>query len=135
MSAVQVACTKMLHLCLESHKQPGRLNLPRLPGGSVIFWFAIPFSDVAGKDGRSGDDDESNVDELNWRHGGFGCFGRVGVVIACGEDVHDLFGVVVGCTLQGGWRRSETVLWATWIQILEVMVPLVPISPRGSRLK
>ena len=27
--------------------------------GSVEFWFAISFSDVAGEDGRTGDDDES----------------------------------------------------------------------------
>ena len=31
MSDLQVARTKMLHLRLESHEQPGRLNLPRLP--------------------------------------------------------------------------------------------------------
>ena len=31
MSDLQVARTKMLHSCLESHEQPGRLNLPRLP--------------------------------------------------------------------------------------------------------
>jgi hypothetical protein len=31
----------------------------------VGFWFAVPLSDVAGKDGRTGDDDESNVDELS----------------------------------------------------------------------
>ena len=36
LSAVQVARTKMLHyLCLKSHEQPGRLNLPRLPGSTI----------------------------------------------------------------------------------------------------
>ena len=29
-------------------------------------------------------------------------FGHVGVVVDFGEDVHDRFGVIVGCTLQGG---------------------------------
>ena len=57
--------------------------------GSVDFWFAVPFSDVTGKDGRSGDDDESDVDELSQHLGGFG---HVGVVVDCGEDVHDRFG-------------------------------------------
>ena len=32
MSDLQVAHTKMLHFCLESHEQPDRLNLLRLPG-------------------------------------------------------------------------------------------------------
>ena len=46
--------------CLLRFSEMGFENRP----GSVDFWFAVPFSDVAGKDGRTGDDDESNVDEL-----------------------------------------------------------------------
>lgn len=36
MSDLQVPRTKMWHLCLESHEQPGRLNLPRLPAAPII---------------------------------------------------------------------------------------------------
>ena len=57
--------------------------------GSVDFWFAVPFSDVAEKDGRMGDDDESDLDELSRHLRGFGHFGHVGIVIDCGEDAHD----------------------------------------------
>ena len=58
MSDLQVARTKMLHLCLESHEQPGRLNLPRLPegAGDVAFgaavvldrWANVPSTDAVG---------------------------------------------------------------------------------------
>ena len=40
MSAVQVVCTKMLHLSLESHEKPGRLNLPRLPAALRTAWIS-----------------------------------------------------------------------------------------------
>ena len=87
--------------------------------GSVHFWFAVPFSDVAGKDGRSGDEDESNVDELSQHLGGFGRFGHVGIVIDCSEDVHNRFGVVVGCTIQGGLGGGQG-LWSSDDSILAV---------------
>ena len=67
----------------------------------VDFWFAVPFSDVAGKDGRTGDDDESDVDKLSRCLRGFGRFCHVCIVIDGSGDVHDRFGAVVGCTLQG----------------------------------
>ena len=80
---------------------------------SVNFWLAVPFSDVTGKDGRTGDDDESDVDvdELSWCLGSFNHFGHVCAVIDCGEDVHDRFGVVVDCTLQGGLGGGQS-LWS-----------------------
>jgi hypothetical protein len=74
----------------------------------VGFWFAVPFSDVAGKDGRTGDNDKSDVDELSRC---LGSFGHVCVVVDGGEDVHDRFGVVVGCTLQGGLGGGQS-LWS-----------------------
>ena len=79
--------------------------------GSVDFWFAVRFSDVAGKDGRSGDDDESDVDELSRHLRGFGRFCHVDAVVDYGEDVNDRFGVVVGCTLQGGLGGGQG-LWS-----------------------
>ena len=76
--------------------------------GSVDFWLVVPFSDVAGKDARMGDDNKSDVDELSCCLRGFG---HVGIVIDCGEDAHDRFGVVVGCTLQGGLGGGQS-LWS-----------------------
>ena len=38
-------------------------------------------------------------------------FGHVGVVVDFGEDVHDRFGVIVGCTLQGGLGGGQG-LWS-----------------------
>ena len=82
--------------------------------GSVNFRLVVPFSDVAGKDGGSGDDDEADVDELGHRLEGFGSFCHVGVVIDCCEDVHDGPGVVVGCVLQGGLGGGQN-LWSNGI--------------------
>jgi hypothetical protein len=58
--------------------------------------FFVPFSDVAGINGRSGDDDHTDdIDQLGFCFWGFGGFGHIGVIIDGGEYIHDRFGVVV----------------------------------------
>ena len=79
--------------------------------GSVDFRLVVPFSDVAGKDGGSGYDEQADVYELGHHLGGFGRFCHVGIVIDCCEDVHDGPGVVVGCVLQGGLSGGQG-LWS-----------------------
>jgi hypothetical protein len=60
----------------------------------------MPNSNVVGVDGRSSDDDESDVDELGGRFGGVGCVGHVGVFGDRSEKVNDGPGVIVGGCLQ-----------------------------------
>ena len=76
--------------------------------GSVNFRLVVPFSDVAGKNAGSGDDDEADdVDELGCCLGGFGSFCHVGIVIDCREYIHDGLGVVVSGVFQFGFGGSQ----------------------------
>ena len=77
--------------------------------GSVDFQLVVPFSVVAGKNGGLGDDDEADVDELGCRLRGlfFGSFCHVGIVIDCGEYIHDGPGVVVSGVLQCGFGGGQ----------------------------
>jgi hypothetical protein len=76
--------------------------------GFVVFWFAVPFLDAACKDGGSGDDVETNVDELGCGLCSlFSGFCLVGVVVDGSEDVHDGPGQDVGFCFHFGFCRDE----------------------------
>jgi hypothetical protein len=83
------------------------MRLERWPGFFSVF-FTVPFSDVAAEKRGSGDDDETDVDELGWRFSGFGRFGHVRVFVDGCEHGGDWLGIVVCCMLSSRarlWRR------------------------------
>ena len=79
-----------------------KVILERRPGFFRVF-FAVPFSDVAGEECGSCDDDESDVDELCWRFCRVGRIGHVRVFIDGCEDVSDGLGMVVRSCLDCGF--------------------------------
>jgi hypothetical protein len=78
------------------------MRLERWPGFSSVF-FTVPFSDVAGEECGSGDDDETDVDEFGWRFSGFGRFGHVRVLVDGCEHGGDWLGMVVCRRLERGF--------------------------------
>jgi hypothetical protein len=72
------------------------------PGFFRVF-FAVPLPDVAGEERGSGDDDETNVDELGWRFSRFGRFGHVRVFVDGCEHGGDGLGMVVRRHLDRGF--------------------------------
>jgi hypothetical protein len=63
--------------------------------GLVGDGLSVPFSNVAGKDGRPGDDDDADVDELFGCFGSLGYVGHGGVVVDIGEKIYNRAGVIV----------------------------------------
>jgi hypothetical protein len=78
--------------------------------GFVFFWFAVPFSDVACKDGGSGDDDETDVDELGYGFCNFSGFCLVGVVVDGSAYVHNGPGMVVGFCFHFGFCGGKGMM-------------------------
>ena len=75
------------------------VSLESWPGFFSDF-FTMPFSDVAGEKCGSGDDYETDVDELGWRFSGFGRLGHVRVFVDGCEHGGDRLGMVVRCRLE-----------------------------------
>ena len=78
------------------------MRLECWPGFFSVF-FTVPLPDVAGEKRGSGDDDETDVDELGWRFSGFGRFGHVRVFVDGCEHGGDWLGMVVCRRLERGF--------------------------------
>ena len=70
------------------------MGFERWPGFSSVC-LTVPLPDVTGENRGSGDDDETNVDELGWRFSGFGCFSHVRVFVDGCEHGCDWLGMAV----------------------------------------
>lgn len=67
----------------------------------------VPFSNVTGENGRPGDDEESDINQLFGCFGGMGSFSHVGVVVDFSEDGHDGTAMVVGGGFHFGFCGGE----------------------------
>jgi hypothetical protein len=65
--------------------------------------FTVPLPDVTGEKRGSGDDDETDVDELGWRFSGFGRFGHLRVFVDGCEHGGDWLGMVLCRRLERGF--------------------------------
>ena len=78
------------------------MGLERWSGFFSVF-LTVPLPDVTGENRGSGDDDETDVDELGWRFSGFGRFSHVRVFVDGCEHGCDWLGMAVRRRLERGF--------------------------------
>ena len=100
--AEEIGCDSQLTTLVDVALGFLEMILERWQGFSRVF-FAVPLPDVAGEKRGSGDDDETDVDELGWHFSRFGRFGHVRVFVDGCEHGGDGLGMVVRRRLERGF--------------------------------